>query len=110
MGHMFKLEIKTTNDAFAEDAEGEIARILDEVGRALRDYRYAGTLLDANGNPVGSYDYTAEAREEDQGGYDHEARPDDDNEPGDRCKDCGEDITWHGTNPEWMHVGDTRNA
>lgn len=42
--------------------------------------------------------------------YDHEARPDDDPEPGDRCKDCGEPITWTGPSPySWLHVGDARN-
>jgi hypothetical protein len=43
--------------------------------------------------------------------YDHDARPDDDPEPGDRCKTCGEDITWIGPHPtsDWMHVGDRRN-
>jgi hypothetical protein len=43
--------------------------------------------------------------------YDHPARPDDDPEPGDRCKDCGEDITWIGPSVahDWMHVDDFRN-
>lgn len=42
--------------------------------------------------------------------YDHDARPDDDPEPGDRCKDCGEDITWTGpSHLDWLHVDDARN-
>ena len=42
--------------------------------------------------------------------YDHEARPDDDNEPGDRCKDCGDDIVWIGpSHVDWLHVADARN-
>jgi hypothetical protein len=36
---------------------------------------------------------------------DHRARPDDDPQPGDRCKDCGADITWIGPNlSDWQHV------
>lgn len=35
---------------------------------------------------------------------DHDARPDDSPEPGDRCKDCGEDITWVGPgSADWEH-------
>ena len=35
---------------------------------------------------------------------DHKARPDDDPEPGDRCKDCGKDITWLGPSyNDWEH-------
>jgi len=42
--------------------------------------------------------------------YDHDARPSDDPEPGNRCKDCGDDITWMGPSQyDWMHVDDPRN-
>jgi hypothetical protein len=42
--------------------------------------------------------------------YDHDARPDDDPEDGDRCKDCGEDITWLGpSQSDWLHVDDEEN-
>jgi hypothetical protein len=42
--------------------------------------------------------------------YDHEPRPDDMPEPGNRCKDCGEDITWMGPSQhDWLHVDDVRN-
>jgi ABC-type glutathione transport system ATPase component len=35
----------------------------------------------------------------------HDARPDDLNEPGDRCKDCGDKITWVGPgHTDWEHV------
>ena len=35
----------------------------------------------------------------------HDARPDDDPEPGDRCKDCGAPITWNGpSQTDWSHV------
>ena len=38
--------------------------------------------------------------------YDHPARPDDDPRPGDRCKDCGAQITWIGPDPasDWGHA------
>jgi hypothetical protein len=44
--------------------------------------------------------------------FDHDAVPDDDPEPGDRCKVCGEDITWMGPSPttDWLHVNDLRNS
>jgi hypothetical protein len=39
--------------------------------------------------------------------YDHLARPDDNPEPGDRCKDCGDPVTWIGpTQYDWEHVED----
>lgn len=42
--------------------------------------------------------------------YDHDARPSDDADPGDRCKECGEDITWMGpADRDWLHVDDPRN-
>lgn len=42
--------------------------------------------------------------------YDHDARPDDLPEPGDRCKTCGEPITWMGpSHLDWLHVNDARN-
>jgi hypothetical protein len=43
--------------------------------------------------------------------YDHQARPDDDPEPGDRCKVCGEFITWIGPSPtsDWLHENDEEN-
>ena len=35
----------------------------------------------------------------------HKARPDDNPEPGDRCKDCGFPITWLGPSQyDWAHV------
>jgi hypothetical protein len=36
----------------------------------------------------------------------HDPRPDDDPEPGDRCKDCGQSIVWVGpsTAYDWEHV------
>lgn len=35
----------------------------------------------------------------------HKPRPDDDPEPGDRCKDCGKAVTWIGPSQyDWEHV------
>jgi hypothetical protein len=35
----------------------------------------------------------------------HQARPDDDPEPGDRCKECGQSVTWLGPNfTDWLHT------
>jgi hypothetical protein len=42
--------------------------------------------------------------------YDHDARPDDLPEPGDRCKDCGEGVTWMGRGSgDWVHVHSREN-
>lgn len=39
--------------------------------------------------------------------YDHDARPDDLPEPGDRCKDCGAAVTWVGpSGNDWVHADD----
>lgn len=60
------------------------------------------------------HDYEAEGDEDDEDDepegaktYDHTARPDDDNQPGDRCKDCGDDVTWVGpSHVDWIHVAE----
>lgn len=42
--------------------------------------------------------------------YDHDPRPDDGPESGDRCRTCGEDITWVGPSmDDWLHVDDEEN-
>lgn len=42
--------------------------------------------------------------------YDHDPVPDDMPEPGDRCKKCGEDITWIGPGTyDYLHVDDEEN-
>lgn len=45
------------------------------------------------------------------GEYDHAPIPDDMPEPGDRCKVCGEELTWMGPSPvtDWLHVNDPAN-
>jgi hypothetical protein len=57
---------------------------------------------------------------EDENPYGHDARPSDDAEPGDHCKDCGEVIIWMGPQAvdsitdryfsvDWLHCDDPRN-
>lgn len=37
--------------------------------------------------------------------FQHYARPDDDPTPGDRCKDCGQPVTWVGpSHTDWEHI------
>ena len=61
---MFKLEIKTGGAAFMEPSTGEedeyyeaaeIDRLLRIVGADLRNGCTSGTLMDVNGNKVGSW-------------------------------------------------------
>lgn len=48
---------------------------------------------------------TIEERADEPSPRGHDARPDDDPEPGDRCKDCGDPITWRGPAlTDWHHV------
>lgn len=64
----------------------------------------------------------AETPDEDEGeaSYDHDARPSDDAEPGNHCKDCGEEVIWMGPGNfksvrgwpymvDWLHCNDPRN-
>lgn len=40
----------------------------------------------------------------------HKARPDDSNEPGDWCKDCGQPVSWIGPSQyDWVHIGGLRD-
>lgn len=60
---MFRLEFETDNNAFVEDAHGEIARILTGVAMDLSEGRASledgGNIRDVNGNTVGKWQYTA---------------------------------------------------
>lgn len=53
---MFKLSIKTDNEAFADYPADEIARILADVAERVADGEMSGAIRDANGNTVGSYE------------------------------------------------------
>lgn len=50
---MLKLEINTSNVAFADDPGFELARILREVAKHVEDGCVRGDLRDINGNKVG---------------------------------------------------------
>lgn len=52
---MFKLSIETTNEAFADDPNEEIARLLEKAAQRVRDGYQSDLLRDANGNTVGSW-------------------------------------------------------
>lgn len=53
-----KINIDCSNDAFEEDLEYEVARILRNAADKLRSGETEGTLRDINGNTVGSYKLT----------------------------------------------------
>jgi hypothetical protein len=50
---MFKIEISTDNDAFAEDKRGEIARILSALVVAINRGNEPSKVMDINGNACG---------------------------------------------------------
>lgn len=52
---MLTLRIKTTNDAFAEDPNAEIARILRSAADLVERGFSEGVLVDYNGNKVGEF-------------------------------------------------------
>jgi hypothetical protein len=54
---MFVLKIDTSNDAFVEDARGEIARILEEVTSAIYNAKEPSKLYDVNGNVCGNIEW-----------------------------------------------------
>ena len=51
---MAKIEFKTKSAAF-EDKKYEIARILREIADDIESGRTRGTVMDINGNKVGTY-------------------------------------------------------
>jgi hypothetical protein len=61
----FTLTMCVDNAAFVDDLNGEIARILRETARKVGDDgRDGGTLVDVNGNNVGSFDIVEDANDE----------------------------------------------
>ena len=60
----FKLAIESGNEAFTEDPEAEVARILREVADKLQ-HENGGNIRDINGNTVGLYELLVEDSEED---------------------------------------------
>ena len=58
----FTLEIECDNAAFDDDQSGEIARMLEQAAKNVRDGYVSYSLSDANGNRVGGHllaDYKA---------------------------------------------------
>lgn len=55
----FVLTMDTDNDAFADGALPEVARILTDVARRVGEGSSAGTCRDINGNTVGEFTFTA---------------------------------------------------
>ena len=52
---MFTIKINTDNAAFEDEGVyEELARILEKVAKQLRDHNLKTTLLDINGNKVGT--------------------------------------------------------
>ena len=56
MLNRFSLEIRTDNDAFADDPAAEVVRILKGVVTALERGTRGAPLHDINGNRVGRFD------------------------------------------------------
>lgn len=59
---MFKLTIETGNDAFADEPNEELARLLEKAAQRLRSGYVSDTLRDSNGNTVGKWDTGRKAR------------------------------------------------
>lgn len=49
------IQFSTDNDAFTEDQQSEVDRILDAVVRKIKQGYDSGPIMDANGNRVGSF-------------------------------------------------------
>lgn len=60
---MFKLEIETTNAAFEDDLNYEVARLLGEAAHSIDMGHLSGSLRDINGNRVGRFEFTQEVTE-----------------------------------------------
>jgi hypothetical protein len=56
---MIKIIIKTGNDAFSENYEGEVARILREIADNIEEGYSRESFNDINGNKVCMVDYDA---------------------------------------------------
>jgi hypothetical protein len=52
---MFHLKFDTASDAFADDPREEIARILRRVADQVEESRSYASVLDLNGNTIGSW-------------------------------------------------------
>lgn len=52
---LLNIRIVLTNDAFVENMSGEIKTILNKIPEKIEDGIVSGTLMDSNGNKVGSF-------------------------------------------------------
>lgn len=58
---MFKLWIRTDNDAFADgNRSAEVARLLREAAKFVERDEPSALFFDMNGNKVGAYHYKGE--------------------------------------------------
>lgn len=56
----FVVEIDCDDDAFSDDPNHEVVRLLREIGKRLeKDGESCGGLVDVNGNSCGSFKYEA---------------------------------------------------
>ncbi len=53
---MLKIEVEPNNAAFADDPEGELARILRDIAKRIENGESQGTVRDLNGNAVGWFE------------------------------------------------------
>ncbi len=57
----FTLTIESDNAAMVDNTHGEVARILEETARKIREGEYwSGRVRDTNGNTVGSFELETE--------------------------------------------------
>ena len=56
----FIMDAKMDNAAFRAYPEGELARMLREIAEKIEKGRVYGSVMDINGNIVGSWDITEE--------------------------------------------------
>lgn len=54
---MFILKINTENDAFQDDARGEIARILEKIATDIHNGKEPSKVMDINGNTCSSIEW-----------------------------------------------------
>lgn len=59
---MFKLTINTGNEAFADEPNEELARLLEKAAQRLRAGYVCDSLRDANGNTVGEWNTGRKAK------------------------------------------------
>jgi len=66
---MLKINFATGNEAFQGDETGETVRILREIAKKIEQGRENGSVMDLNGNKIGTWAYCPECEpdEEEEG-------------------------------------------